>query len=287
MPYDQIVKGVLTATSREGKTPEDWVKQVERDRRGRRTRASKTDYADRETLDLFWRRQQHVPIEQWGEKTAAAFLGVRLECAQCHKHPFDRWTQADYRAYANIFAPGRPSASRPEAKKVVDARPTPSCARSDAGQEQQPAAASSARCSSAAARPSRCRTPTPTGRCRPRRWAGRRSPSRRARTRAARCSSGCATPDNPFFARSFVNRVWGHYFGVGIVHPVDDFSLANPPSNEKLLDALAKDFVESKYDIRHIEQTVLMSRTYQLSQHAQRDQPARQEQLRPQLRPAA
>ena len=72
-------------------------------------------------------------------------------------------------------------------------------------------------------------------------------------------------PDNPFFARSFVNRVWGHYFGVGIVDPVDDFSLANPPSNEKLLDALAKDFVEHKYDIRQLERTILNSRTYQLS----------------------
>ncbi len=61
--------------------------------------------------------------------------------------------------------------------------------------------------------------------------------------------------DNPFFARSFVNRVWGHYFGVGIVHPVDDFSLANPPSNDKLLDALAKDFVAGKYDIRQLERT--------------------------------
>jgi hypothetical protein len=74
-----------------------------------------------------------------------------------------------------------------------------------------------------------------------------------------------ASKDNPFFARSFVNRVWGHYFGVGIVNPVDDFSLANPASNEKLLDALAADFVKNKYDVRAIEKTVLMSRTYQLS----------------------
>src|SRR5262249_20575150 len=71
-------------------------------------------------------------------------------------------------------------------------------------------------------------------------------------------------PDNPFFARSFVNRVWAHYFGVGLVDPVDNFSLANPPSNEKLLNALAKDFVEHRYDIRHLERTVLASRAYQL-----------------------
>jgi hypothetical protein len=74
-----------------------------------------------------------------------------------------------------------------------------------------------------------------------------------------------ASKENPYFARSFVNRVWGHYLGVGIVHPVDDFSLANPPSNPTLLDALAKDFIESGFDIRAIEKRVLMSRTYQLS----------------------
>jgi hypothetical protein len=73
------------------------------------------------------------------------------------------------------------------------------------------------------------------------------------------------SPDNPFFAPSFVNRIWGHYFGIGIVHPVDDFSLGNPPSNPKLLDALAKDFLDHKFDIRHIERTILLSRTYQFA----------------------
>src|SRR5262249_54486027 len=72
-------------------------------------------------------------------------------------------------------------------------------------------------------------------------------------------------PDNPFFARSFVNRVWAHYFGIGLVEPVDGFSVANPPSNEKLLDALARDFIDHRYDIRHLERAVLRSRTYQLS----------------------
>jgi hypothetical protein len=71
-------------------------------------------------------------------------------------------------------------------------------------------------------------------------------------------------PDNPFFARSFVNRVWGHYFGVGLVNPVDDFSLANPPTNARLLDALAADFVTSGYDLRKLERTILVSRSYQL-----------------------
>src|SRR5262249_15214510 len=72
-------------------------------------------------------------------------------------------------------------------------------------------------------------------------------------------------PDNPFFARSFANRVWAHYFGVGLVDPVDDFSQANPPTNARLLDALAREFVEHNYDIRHLERVVLNSRTYHQS----------------------
>jgi hypothetical protein len=71
-------------------------------------------------------------------------------------------------------------------------------------------------------------------------------------------------PDNPFLARSFVNRVWAHYFGIGLVNPVDDFSLATPPTNARLLDALATDFVTSGCDIRALERKVLVSRTYQL-----------------------
>ncbi|MFO0931028.1 MAG: DUF1549 domain-containing protein, partial [Gemmataceae bacterium] len=81
LPYDQIVKGVLTATSRQGKSPEEYIKDVEAIETAQ-DEGKKSTYADRETLDLFWRSQQRVPPEQWGEKTAAAFLGVRLECAQ-------------------------------------------------------------------------------------------------------------------------------------------------------------------------------------------------------------
>jgi hypothetical protein len=72
-------------------------------------------------------------------------------------------------------------------------------------------------------------------------------------------------PDNPFFAPGFVNRVWAMYFGVGLVEPVDNFSVANPPSNAPLLDALAHDFTEHGYDLRRLERTLLTARVYQLS----------------------
>ncbi len=72
-------------------------------------------------------------------------------------------------------------------------------------------------------------------------------------------------PDNPYFVPSFVNRVWAVYFHAGLVEPVDNFSVANPPSNERLLNLLADEFVRSRYDIRHLERMILSSATYQLS----------------------
>jgi hypothetical protein len=261
VPYDEIVHGVLCATSREGLSPEEWLKQT----RALDEAAQKgftTNYADRATLDLFWRRQQkNVPVEQWGEKTAAAFLGVRLECAQCHKHPFDRWTQTDYRAYANVFANVTFGAS-PEAKKVIDAENQERTKEAKTANKRQPVLVQEVFVGS-------------TGRQLPHPDAKRPLPPKALGGPEIKVGKGedarvalfewLKTPDNPYFARSFVNRVWGHYFGVGLVHPVDDFSLANPPSNEKLLDALARDFVEHGYDIRHVERTLLNARVYQLS----------------------
>jgi hypothetical protein len=72
-------------------------------------------------------------------------------------------------------------------------------------------------------------------------------------------------PDNPYFARSFVNRVWAHYFGVGLVEPVDNLSVANPPSNQRLLDLLAREFIAGGYDLRRLERMILNTRVYQLS----------------------
>src|SRR5262249_28204733 len=71
--------------------------------------------------------------------------------------------------------------------------------------------------------------------------------------------------DNPFFARAIVSRIWAHYFGAGIVNPPDDMNAANPPSNPELLDWLAKDFIEHRFDLKHLHRTILNSRVYQLT----------------------
>ncbi|HWG43976.1 MAG TPA: DUF1549 and DUF1553 domain-containing protein [Gemmataceae bacterium] len=262
MPYDEIVRGVLCASSREGHSPEEYVKQTkETEKIGPEFN---TAYANRASLDLFWRRQQRVPIEQWGEKTAAAFLGVRLECAQCHKHPFDRWTQADYRSYANVFAQVAFDIS-PESQKLF--RTENAARKTKKGDKKTPQLAPLrevyVRTNGKASNPltdPETKKPLPA-----KALGGPVIAYENGKDPRATLFDWMHAPENPFFARSLVNRVWGHYFGTGIVHPVDDFSLANPPSNAKLLDALAKDFLTGKYNLRALERKILLSRTYQLA----------------------
>jgi hypothetical protein len=277
VPYDEIVKGVLLATSLDGMKPEEWLEQVKKIDADS-AKYDTIEYVKRQTLDLFWRRQQQVPSIEWGEKVAAAFLGVRLECAQCHKHPFDRWTQGDYRAFANLFAGvtfnGKNGpCSTQEIKKLVDSENAERTKNSMGKNQNQVIQVREMYISTmAAAAPGKkpgtgpllthpdTNQPLP-----PKAPAGPEFKFENGKDIRADLFAWMRSPDNPFFARSFVNRIWGHYFGVGLVDPVDDFSQANPPSNARLLDALAKDFIDHKYDIRHIERTILLTRTYQNS----------------------
>lgn len=265
VPYDQLVRDVLTANSRDGRAPQEWLEFVKKiDEQS--AKGVKTDYVEKKTLDLFWRRQQQVPVEQWGEKVAAAFLGVRLECAQCHKHPTDRWTQDEYWAFANVFATVTFQAnqfSSPEVKRLVDAENV-------ARRENAPKANNNNNIllvremfsgANARTRPNPGTNKVPL----PRTLGGDVISTKSGEDPRAKLADWLVSPNNPFFAKSFVNRVWAHYFGVGLVNPVDDFSLANPPVNARLLDALTKDFIDSKFDVRKLERAVLLSRTYQLS----------------------
>jgi hypothetical protein len=260
VPYDQIVRGILCATSRDGADMAAWMQQ-EIALAQAAQKGFTSDYARRASLDLFWRRvsgDDFFPIEQMAELTAAAFLGVRIECAQCHKHPFDRWTQADYRAFANVFAQvqyGSSNELRAATARLLEERrrtgqgdkPLPRLREIHVSQEELR------------------RQPDPDTRAPlPARALGGPEIPFDGDARA-RLLAWLVRPDNPYFARALVNRVWAHYFGSGLVDPVDSFSVANPPSNERLLDALAADFVHSGHDFRRLERLLLQSRTYQLS----------------------
>ena len=271
VPYDRTVRDILTATSLDGRSPEEWIAFVRRvDAQADRTNGFNTDYPNKPTLDLFWRRQQAQPVEAWGEKVAAAFLGVRLECAQCHKHPTDRWTQEDYWGFANIFGNvtfANNQFSDPAVKDVAvkenAERKTAAEAMKKGNNNVQFLLVKEVFNSDL---PRQVKNPG-TNRISPARVLGSTELLRfvGGDDPRVKLAAWVTSPGNPFFAKSFVNRVWAHYFGVGLVNPVDDFSLANPPTNAKLLDALADSFVKSGYDVRRLEKAVLTSRTYGLA----------------------
>src|SRR5262249_26970306 len=161
-------------------------------------------------------------------------------------HPFDRWTQADYRAYANIFGQVTFAVS-PEARKAVDAENAERRKKVGNGKNRNQVVQVREVFIGPGGRGVRMLPHPDTNKALPPRALGGPEIQMQAGQDArVALFAWLRAPENPFFARSFVNRVWGHYFGVGLVDPVDNFSLANPPSNEKLLDALAKDFIDHK-----------------------------------------
>ena len=181
-----------------------------------------------------------------GEATAELFLGVRLQCARCHNHPFDRWTQDDYYNWADVFA-------RVD-YKILENRRTDTNDKhefvgeqvvyeKDSGDVEDP-------------RPGH--TPTP-------RLLGLAAAEGPGQDRLDAVAQWITSPTNPFFARTQVNRIWFNLMGRGIVDPIDDFRATNPPSHPDLLDALARDFVAHGYDVRYMIRLIMASRVYALS----------------------
>jgi hypothetical protein len=178
------------------------------------------------------------------ETTAQLFFGIRMQCAKCHNHPFERWTQDDYYSMAAFFA---------RVKQRKD--PTlPSLNPKDPGSEFI-----------YAERAGEVIQPR-TGKAIAPKFMGGAIPTiPQGKDRRDVLADWITSPENPFFAKSVVNRVWYHVLGRGIVDPVDDFRDSNPSANDDLLDALAKDFVKNKFDVKQLLRVILNSRTYQLS----------------------
>jgi len=180
-----------------------------------------------------------------GEDAAELFLGLRLKCARCHNHPFDRWTQDDYYNWADVFA--RVS------YKILENRRTDTndshefigeqiVYESSGGDAQDP-------------RPGRVPQP---------RLLGATSLDD-DQDRLDAAAAWVTSPENPFFARAQVNRIWSQLMGRGLVDPADDFRATNPPTHPELLDALAADFVAHHYDVQYLIRLIMNSQTYALS----------------------
>ena len=179
------------------------------------------------------------------ETTAQLFLGVRMQCAKCHNHPFERWTQDDYYGMAAWFARVK---TKPE--PTIGAKPA------------TPAVGAEVVFS---ARDGEVTQPRTQKTMKPRYIGVGDADVKPGEDRREALADWLTKPENPFFAKSVANRVWFHLMGKGIVDPVDDFRDSNPSCNDELLDALAKDFAAHKYDMKYLVRTIMKSRTYQLS----------------------
>jgi hypothetical protein len=183
----------------------------------------------------------HQDPETMAENVSQAFLSLSINCAKCHNHPLEKWTNDQYYAFANLFSRVRakgwggdtrsgdgvrtlfvdsrgdllqPRSGRPQPPAPLDGEPLPPA---DPGDRREPLA----------------------------RWL--------------------TSPDNPYFTRAVVNRVWANFFGIGLVDPVDDLRTSNPASNEELLAALCRFTVEKGYDLKALMRLILLSETYRRS----------------------
>jgi hypothetical protein len=181
------------------------------------------------------------------EAVAQVFLGIRLQCARCHNHPFDRWTQDDYHSLSAFFA-------RVDYEIIENKRRDRFDKHEFDGEQIV--------CTSRTGEVTNPRT----GETLEPHFLGSATPALPADAdRLQALADWVANPDNPFFARAQVNRIWYHLTGRGIAEPNDDFRASNPPANEPLLEALAQDFIAHDFDLRHLVRTIMNSRTYQLS----------------------
>jgi hypothetical protein len=161
-------------------------------------------------------------------------MGTRIQCAQCHNHPFDRWTMDDYYSFVSFFAQvKRKPAEDPRERIVFD----------EGGETQHPVTKQNM---------------VP-------KFLGGPKPDLTNKSRREALAEWLASAENPWFAKNVANIVWAHFLGVGIVDPVDDVRVSNPASNPELLDALAKKFVSDNYDLKKLVRDICNSRTYQLA----------------------
>ncbi|MCU0704521.1 MAG: DUF1553 domain-containing protein [Fimbriiglobus sp.] len=213
LPYSEFVRGVLGASGDEAKNPPTvWFKEIEKP-------------------------------EQFVDDIAQVFLAQRLTCAQCHHHPYEKWSQDDYWGLAAFFGRvgrkelNKPSVTNQEMRtQIVYTKSTGSVTNKRTG---KPA-------------------PMKPLDGEPIEVAADDDPRHKL-------VDWMVDVKNPFFARAVANRYWAHFFGRGIVDPLDDMRVTNPPSNPELLDALAKSLTDNGYSLKALIKTICKSRTYQLS----------------------
>jgi mono/diheme cytochrome c family protein len=209
IPFNQIVRELISANGGTFKTPPTNYYQIEKD-----------------TLKLT-------------ENLAQVFMGMRIQCAQCHNHPFDRWTTDDYYGFAAFFAQiGRKQSEDPRELIVFN---------SGGGEMKHLVGGRDVK---------------------PKFLGGPEPELKPGSDRRALLADWLSSPDNPYFAKNLANILWAHFFGVGIVDPVDDVRISNPATNPELLEELGRKFIAYNYDFKRLVRDITTSKTYQRTTQA-------------------
>ncbi len=283
--YDKIVEGLVMAESR---LPDESYGEYCETMSMACREGDEATFASRPGVPQFWARNNFRSPDERAVGFAYSFLGIRIQCAQCHKHPFDRWSKEDFGQFASLFSSIQASASGVSRDARVERDQMISSLTGDTdlkGGELRKKIAEAVQDGSVAPFPELVVIQDFRVRAEKEKNADK-AKSKKQQQRAAVVSgkilgesetivlhddprsslmSWLREPANPYFSRAVVNRVWFNYFGVGIVNPTDDMNLGNPPSNAALLDYLSDEFVRSGYDLRWLHRTIVSSDTYQRS----------------------
>ena len=284
MPYDDIVEGLVMAKSREpGESYEEYCENISE----LYHMDSKASFGDRSMMPHYWSRANFRSKEDRVIGFAYTFLGVRIQCAQCHKHPFDQWTQADFNGFQGFFSgvEGRSQNAAPinrkEYQKLLASLDTDKELK---GNQLRNELGKLVRAGKVIPFGEVYTTPPAKMVTQVRKGKKRKVRKGNSRTSMTGTLLGhepmdlteyddvreplmawLRSPDNRLFARAFVNRVWANYFHAGIVNPPDDMNLANPPRNVELLDYLSHEFIAQGFDMKWLHREILNSDTYQRS----------------------
>ncbi|MCH9654394.1 MAG: DUF1549 domain-containing protein [Planctomycetes bacterium] len=277
--YDDIAEGILLATSRE--PDEDFgqfvksMNNIYQDKPGH-------EFADREHMPYYWARRNFRNPDDRVLGFAYTFLGIRIQCAQCHKHPFDQWTQTDFKEFRGFFTRvnfGVNPESRQEYTAMVKELGADKLRGNQLIRELNKKVKNKkivplSEVYVTKARPQRTNNKNKKNK---KRRGNNRSPAtakllgaevveiNKMQDPREALMEWLRREDNPYFAKAFVNRVWASYFNRGIIEPADDLNLANPPSNAPLLDYLSREFVRRDFDMKWLHREITNSDTYQRS----------------------
>ncbi|AMV32423.1 hypothetical protein VN12_09880 [Pirellula sp. SH-Sr6A] len=284
-PYDEIVEGIVTAVSREpGESYREYCEAMTRIANDKTGKA----YAERSDMMYFWARNNLRTSEERAIAFAYAFCGVRIQCAQCHKHPFDQWSKKDFDQFERLFdgvvanQNSLTAEGKKEFDKIVEELGVPKSAKgNDLARQLQEKFRGGAydktlpfpelfvqvrndnrnkgNNKDKSKKGKQTAAPVPTARL----LGGDFVDLSKVKDPREPLMTWLRDRNNPYFAKALVNRVWAHYFQAGIVNPPDDLNLANAPSNEALLQYLADRFVENGYNLKWLHRTILNTDTYQ------------------------